>query len=301
MKKVAYLYDSSSGIINDDVDNDIFVVPNNIIYVVNNEIKSFAENVNISQQEIDDLLLQKKDLKTALVNPEVIKNKVLELLKQYQLVIYVPISYAISSTYDKAMIVMKEINEQFHETRFIVIKSNAVSYFATIVMDQVKKLYNGSNLEEVQKTIDDQINKNYYCGILFVNNLDTLIKGGRIKKAKAALANLLNFKLLILMSSSLQFFAKAISYNTQIEKALKFFNEVSIRNNLPIEEVIFVKGGVKSTNDEYETKLDIKNLVMKNLNLVKNPVFKEAVLPGVIKCHTGINCYAIVIKLAFDQ
>ena len=300
MKKVAYLYDSSSGYISDDITNDIYVVPNNILYQVNNEIKSFAENENISQTEIDNLLLQKKDLRTSLVNPEVIKEKVLKLLQEYELVIYVPIASSISSTYDKAIVVMKQINDQFQQTRFIVIKSNAVSYVASVVMDRVKQLYNGHNLEEVQKTIDEEINKNYYCGILFVNDLNTLIKGGRIQKVKGAIASLLNFKLLVLMSTSLQFYAKAISYNTQIEKALKYFNEVSKKNNLPIEEVVFVRGGVKYTNDEYENKLKLKDLILKQLNLVDNVKFKEVNLPGVIKCHTGINCYAIMIKLAFN-
>ena len=48
------------------------------------ELKSFAENVNISQQEIDNLLLQKKELKI-IINLKLIMN---QSLKKKKLIIY---------------------------------------------------------------------------------------------------------------------------------------------------------------------------------------------------------------------
>lgn len=299
MKKVAYLFDSSSSYIADLPEKDIYVVPNGIIYTVDGKEKSFAENVDITQEEINKILLEKKDVKTSLVNPEIIRQKVIELLNDYEQVYYVPISYSISSTYEKAVVVMKEINEKYGKDKFLVIKSNAVSYLAQIVMNRFLQLYNGNNFEVAQATIMEDVETNKYCALLFVNDLDTLIKGGRIKKVKGFVAKAMNLKLIVLMGKELRYYAKALTYNGQIAKAVDFFNDVSRSNGLKIAEVCFAHDGLKTTDEKYFEELGLKNTLEKELNLVDNPVFSDTNLPGVIKCHTGLNSLAIVIRLDF--
>lgn len=297
MKKIAYLFDSSSGILKDEPDKDIYVVPLNIQYELNNQIKSFAENVDITYDEITDLLKQNKNLKTSLLNPFILKEKVFLLLKEYEEVIYIPISYSLSATYEKVLPLINEINEEYHKQRFSVIKSNAVSYFAYIIMQKIKEEYDGTNLKQIQDLILQDVKDQKYCGILFVNDLQTLIKGGRIKKVKGAIASILNLKLLVLMSETLDFLDKALTFEKQLDKAFNYFNEVAKKNNSAIKEVCFVKGGNESVNEKYETDLKIYEKVKKELNLADEPIFSIARLPGVILCHTGVSCYAMLVRL----
>lgn len=297
MKKNAFLFDSSSSYTKDIPEKDIYVVPVNIQYKVNGILKSFAENVNITQDEINKILLEKRDISTSLVNPEVIREKVIELLKEYEQVFYVPISYSISSTYDKSLPLMNEINSKYGKDKLLIIKSNAVSYLAQMVMDRFVQLYDGNNFEEAQNIILDDIKNKKYCAILFVNQLDQLIKGGRIKKVKGTIAKIMNFKLLVTMTDKLEFFDKSITYNNQISKAIAFFNNVSSSNNKPIKECGIVFDGLEETQNRYTNQFHLLDNLKQNLNLADNPKFIEGFLPGVIKCHTGLNSMAIVIKL----
>ncbi len=301
MKKIAYLYDSSSSFTHDIEERDIYVVPNNIQLELNGTLKYFEENIDISQEEINKYLLQKKEVKTALVNPEIIKEKVLILLEQYEHIYYVPISSSISSTYEKCLPIMKEINSLYGKDRFLVIKSNAVSYLAEIVMNRFCDLYDGSNFEEVQKIINDDVDKSRYFGILFVNELDTLVKGGRIKKAKAIIAKVLNFKLLILMGKNLEFLDKAMTYNKQIEKAINFINDAVNKNNSLVKEVCYVYDGLESTKNRYFNELKYDELLKNNLKLSNDVKFLNANFSGVIKCHTGLNCLGTIIKLDLEK
>lgn len=297
MKKAAYLFDSSSSYTQDIPEQDIYVVPINIQVDIDGQEKSFAENVDITQEEINKILLEKKDVKTSLVNPELLKEKVTNLLKDYEQVFYVPISSAISSTYEKSLVVMKQINAEYGADKFLVIKSNSVSYIARIVMDRFLQLYNGHNFEEVQNIINEDVDNNRYCAILFVNDLDMLIKGGRIKKVKGMIGKAMNLKLLILMGKNLEYYGKSLTYNGQITKAIDFFNSVCKKNNLKINTVGFVHDGLKQTDDKYFGELDLKNKFKNSLDLSPDVHFIDTNLPGVIKCHTGLNSLAIVIKL----
>lgn len=297
MKKTAYLFDSSSSYTKDIPEKDIYVIPNNIQYKVNNEPKSFEENIDISQEEINKIILENKDISTSLVNPQLIKEKVIELLKNYEQVFYVPISASISGTYEKNLPIMKEINDQYGRDKFLIIKSNAVSDVAQIVMDRFVSIYNGNNFKEAQDIITNDIENDRYCGILFVNDLNMLIKGGRIKKFKGTVAKLMNYKLLISMRKNLEFFDKSLTYNGQINKAINFFNQVSVKNNLKIAEVVIVYDGLEETKNKYMNDLHLLDLLKSKLNLTNNPKISEAYMPGVIKCHTGLDSISIIIKL----
>ena len=159
-----------------------------------------------------------------------------------------------------------------------MVRSNAACYLADIVMDRVKTLYkvnaDGSdNFDKVQQRIDDEINHRMYVGMLFVNNLDALIRGGRIKKFPGTLAKIFNLKLVILMDKTLNFLNKALTYDKQIDIMVNFFNDLTKQNHAPIDRVCFLEDGLASTHDLYFNKLHLERRLRDELNLAPDCKF----------------------------
>ena len=152
-----------------------------------------------------------------------------------------------------------------------MVRSNAACYLADIVMDRLKTLYKvtdkGDNFDKVQQRIDDEIDHRMYVGMLFVNNLDALIRGGRIKKFPGTLAKIFNLKLVILMDKTLNFLNKALTYDKQIDIMVNFFNDLTKQNHAPIDCVCFLEDGLASTHDLYFNKLHLERRLRDELNL----------------------------------
>lgn len=301
MKKIAYLFDSSSGHQRDEKDKDIYVVPCNIIYKKDGKDYKLKENEEISQDQINQLLSEGVQVKTAFCTPQVIKNKIEELLKEYDTIYYTPISNGLSSNYDDMKMWVDELNKKEGKRRVVMVRSNAACYLADIVMDRLKTLYKvtdkGDNFDKVQQRIDDEIDHRMYVGMLFVNNLDALIRGGRIKKFPGTLAKIFNLKLVILMDKTLNFLNKALTYDKQIDIMVNFFNDLTKQNHAPIDRVCFLEDGLASTHDLYFNKLHLERRLRDELNLAPDCKFIWSVFPGVIKAHTGLNAQAVIIRL----
>ena len=301
MKKIAYLFDSSSGRQEDDKDKDIYVVPCNIIYKKDGKDYKLKENEEISQEQINQLLSDGVQVKTAFCTPQVIKDKIEALLKDYETIYYTPISNGLSSNYDDMKMWVDDLNKQAGKRRVVMVHSNAACYLADIVMERIKTLYKvtdkGDNFDEVQKRIDEEIDNRMYVGILFVNNLDALIKGGRIKKFPGTLAKIFNLKLAILMDKTLNFLNKSLTYDKQIDIMVNFFNDLTKKNHTPIDRVCFIEDGLASTHDLYFNKLNFERRLRDELNLAPDCRFIFSVFPGVIKAHTGLNAIAAIVRL----
>ena len=277
MKKIAYLFDSSSGRQGDEKDKDIYVVPCNIIYKKDGKDYKLKENEEISQEQINQLLSDGIQVKTAFCTPQIIKDKIEALLKDYDMIYYTPISNGLSSNYDDMKMWVDELNKKAGKRRVVMVHSNAACYLADIVMDRVKTLYKatdkGDNFDLVQKRIDEEIDNRMYVGMLFVNNLDALIKGGRIKKFPGTLAKIFNLKLVILMDKTLNFLNKSLTYDKQIDIMVNFFNDLTKKNHSPIDRLCFLEDGLASTHDLYFNKLHLEQRLRDELNLAPDCQF----------------------------
>lgn len=181
MKKIAILTDSSANISELEAkNNEIYVVRMPII--IND--KEYIEGETITYKEFIGEMENKAICKTS--QPSV--GKTLEifdaLLKDYEHIIFIPISSGLSGTYSTSMTLVKE-----YDNKVTVLDAKHVTYPLAILCMQVRGLINeGKTIEQIKDIVE---NKSEFWGVLLPDNLEYLKRGGRISSSAALLGNLL--------------------------------------------------------------------------------------------------------------
>ena len=161
------------------------------------------------------------------------------------------------------------------------------------MLDSYEKYLAGSSISEIDKFLLDRTNKRE--AVVLINDLDNLVRGGRISVVKSKIAKLLNLKVLVTFNGKLELLDKASSISNAVEKSLK-----SIDKNIG-----FSKNGIKNIfittnylNTEDEAVLEYKKYIENWLDK-KDINYEEIIvdcLPSVISIHTGINTIVIWIE-----
>ncbi|MDE6475386.1 MAG: DegV family protein, partial [Erysipelotrichaceae bacterium] len=181
MCKVAFLCDSAADISKQEAEQlGIHVV--RMPLIING--KEYIEEESIGEGQWMKALKNGEKIHTSQPSVGELKRIWDELLKNYDEILYLPISKELSGTYNNAMLLAKE-----YEGKVIVIESRFVCY-PIIKMLQVAKemLKAGYHCLEIKKKLEEE---GEMFAILIPENLQTLKNGGRISPAAAALGGLL--------------------------------------------------------------------------------------------------------------
>ncbi|HHT54974.1 MAG TPA: DegV family protein, partial [Acholeplasma sp.] len=181
MRKIGFVVDSTFGY----KGNEATVVPLNV----------FIDDKEYVDGEFDGSLVVEaleKDLKmsTSQPSPNAFLNAYeKELAKGYEHVICLTISSSLSGTFNSANL-GKDILENDNVT---IIDTKTVNLGSEYILEEAIKYANlGKSLEEVIKYINDLISKG---SIIFsVDNLQTLVKGGRLGRLSALIGSVLKIK-----------------------------------------------------------------------------------------------------------
>lgn len=187
MKKIAFMCDSSADISSDEASLlDLYVVRMPIIL----NGKEYIEDTSINDQKICEALSENGLLKTAQPRIGDIKKMWDDLLVEFDEVFYIPISKALSGTYEIASALANN-----YEGRVCVVESKYVCYPIVHQLISARKLFeNGYSTEEIKFKIE---NESELFAILIPETLQTLKNGGRISAGALALANLLKIQPLL--------------------------------------------------------------------------------------------------------
>lgn len=184
-KSVIIMTDSNSGILQSEAKElGIFVVP--MPFTINDE--EYFEEISISQQKFYDFLAQDADVSTSQPSQLYLEETWTELLKQYDEVVYIPMSSGLSATCENA----KNYAKKFNGKVFVVdnkrISCNMKeSVFEAIALSQQDK--SGNQIKAyLERTW------NLFSVYIMVGTLKYLKKGGRISPAAAAIGSALNLK-----------------------------------------------------------------------------------------------------------
>lgn len=192
--------DSSSGITPEQAkEMGIFLVP--MPFIIDGQ--EYEAGITLSEEDFYRKMAEGADISTSQPSPERVKAAWEEALREYDEVVYIPLSSGLSSTLQTALILSQE-----YEGRVQVVNNQRVSVTQRqSVIDALELLREGESAVHVKEILEEEkFNSSIY---VTMDTLKYLKKGGRITPAAAALGTLLKIKpVLQLQGEKLDAFSK---------------------------------------------------------------------------------------------
>lgn len=274
--KIAILTDSSSGLSAKELPN-LFVLSLPIILEDNMIID---DDINNHETEMQILkMIEKSHLKTSFINPSILENKIIEILKIYDYVIFLPIAYNLSSEYENSLILLK--NKEL-EKKLLIAKHHftgiQLGKFVFYLADKINQIKDIAQLN-VEKMIIDWSGNSLL--MVIPGTLENLSTSGRVTNLISSVLEKRKFKVGIFWKDKAK---KIISrnYNNLLEK---YINQIQKQFNLKESEIYIA-----------HTKLCDKNLLdlfKTKLSLVAEIKFTN--LPTIFAVYGGVLAIGLVI------
>ncbi len=202
MSKIAIVTDSNSGITQKQGQElGIFVIP--MPFMINGE--DFYEDINLSQSQFYEKLAEDANVSTSQPTPDSLMTTWDNVLKDYDQLIYIPMSSGLSGSCQSAHMIAQEE----YEGKVFVIDNQRISVTQRqSAIDARDMAAAGLSAEAIRdKLMETKMDSSIY---IMLDTLHYLKKGGRITPAAAALGTLLRLKpVLQIQGEKLDAFAKA--------------------------------------------------------------------------------------------
>ena len=187
MKKTGILTDSHSGITQEEAKKlGIYVLP--MPFYINDQCH--YEGKDISREEFIELLKNDENVSTSQPSPEAVMNLWDEILKEYEELVYIPISSGLSGSCSTATAMAQ--NDDYEGKVFVVDNGRVSTPMKQSVLDAIELLNEGCSAKEIKNRLEDAKGK---MGIFVaVDDLKYLKKGGRISSSVALVGGMLKVK-----------------------------------------------------------------------------------------------------------
>lgn len=187
MKKIGIVTDSHSGIKQEEAKSlGIKVLPMPFFI----EEECYYEDVTLSRDDFFEKLKSGVNVTTSQPSPEEVMKIWDEALKEFEQILYIPISSGLSGSCQTATMLA---NEEPYEGKVFVVDNGRVSTLMhRSVLDGLEMIEEGYSATEIKQMLEEaRANMVIYIG---VETLENLKRGGRIKPSVAAIGTLLNIK-----------------------------------------------------------------------------------------------------------
>ena len=198
--KVAVVTDSNSGITQSKAKEiGISVIP--MPFMINGE--TFEEDINLTQEQFYEKMVEGAEISTSQPSPEIVMNLWSELLQSYDEIVHIPMSSALSSSCQTAMMLAEDF-----EGRVFVVDNQRISVTQyQSALDALKLAQAGLTGAQIKEILEREARESSIY--IMVDTLKYLKKGGRITPAAAAIGTVLNLKpVLQIQGEKLDAFAK---------------------------------------------------------------------------------------------
>ncbi len=217
--KVAVMTDSNSGITQKEAKElGIYVVPMPVL--MDGEI--YYEDLTLSQDEFYEKLLGDVSISTSQPNPSAVADVWRKYLKEYDGILYIPMSSGLSETCHTLSHVA-ESESEFKDKVFVVDNQRISITQRQSVMDALKMAGEGKSAKEIYDWL--MATKMQSSIYIMVDTLKYLKKGGRLTPAVAMIGTLLKIKpVLQIQGEKLDQYKKVrklLDAKTEIINALK--------------------------------------------------------------------------------
>ena len=220
MNRVIVVTDSNSGITQSEA-KELGVVVMPMPFYINGQM--FYEDIDLTQEQFYQKLKEGGEIKTSMPLVGDVTDKWDELLKEYDEIVYIPMSSGLSSSCETAYMLSQD-----YDGKVQVVNNQRISVTQRqSVEDAMMMRDKGMSCEEIVDVLmREKLESSIY---ITVDTLKYLKKGGRITPAAAAIGTVLNLKpVLQIQGEKLDAFSKARGWKTAkktmlnaIEKDLK--------------------------------------------------------------------------------
>ena len=280
MSKVAVMTDSNSGITQAEAKElGVSVLP--MPFYIDEQ--TYYEDIDLTQEEFYEKLKGDCEIKTSMPVLGDVTDKWEELLKEYDEVVYIPMSSGLSSSCETAIMLSQD-----YDGKVQVVNNQRISVTQRqSVMDAMELAKSGKNAAEIKEILEaEKFESSIY---IMLDTLYYLKKGGRITPAAAALGTLLKLKpVLQIQGEKLDAFAKARTVkqgkNIMIDTIKKDFTE---RFNDPEGKNMHLEIAYTHDKEAAEAFKAEVQAVCPNHDIVMNPLSLS------VSCHIGPGALAL--------
>ena len=288
MSKIAIMTDSNSGITQDESKElGVYVLP--MPFYIDG--KMYYEDIDLSQEQFYEKLKQDCEIKTSMPLVGEVTDKWEELLKEYDEIVYIPMSSGLSSSCETAYMLSQD-----YEGKVQVVNNQRISVTQRqSVMDAKQLAGQGKSAAEIKQILEEV--KSESSIYIMLDTLYYLKKGGRITPAAAALGTLLKLKpVLQIQGDKLDAFAKARTAkqgkNIMIETMKKDFEE---RFQSPDGKKMHLEIAYSDDKEAAEAFREEVKKAFPDNEIVINPLSLS------VSCHIGPGAIAIACSKAIDE
>lgn len=263
-------------------------------FYAENEVHLFPLRVLIDGIEYDDVFgIETNDVyaaigagqlpKTSQVSPEVFYKEFEALARAGEEGLYIAFSSELSGTCSTAMMVQRDLVEQYPDFKLTIIDTKCASFGQGLVVKEAVAMRNlGLSNEEIITATKRMAETMEH--LFTVGDLDHLAKGGRVSKASAFVGGLLNIKpILNVDNGKLVPIEKIRGMKKAIKRMIELMKE---RGGNDFSNKIV---GISHSNDE-ELLHEVKVAIEENLNPRS---IETTTIGAVIGAHVGQGTIAI--------
>lgn len=162
-------------------------------YTVNGKELPYADEWETGGKKFYDAMREGAEIKTSMINPDVISSAFRKCLENGDDVLYIGMSGGISGTAHSAAMVAEELREEFPERLIAAIDTYAASLGEGLLVIRAAEMRDGGiSFKDIEACILSE--RNTMCQYFTVDDLKYLKKGGRISGSAAMIGTLLNIK-----------------------------------------------------------------------------------------------------------
>ena len=284
-KKVIIMTDSNSGILQSEAKElGIFVVP--MPFTINDE--EYLEEISITQEKFYEFLEQNADVSTSQPSQIYLEETWTTLLKEYEEVVYIPMSSGLSATCENA----KNYAKSFDGKVFVVDNKRISVTMKASVFEAIALAKQGKTGAQIKAYLERTWN--LFSIYIMVGTLKYLKKGGRISPAAAAIGSALKLKPILettgdkfekvgMVLSVAQAKKKMIAkVKTDIEGKLK----AQYEEGTLTASVVHTQNLAEAEKFEAELKAEFPNLKFTPIEILSLSV----------SCHIGPGSLAIALQ-----
>ena len=282
--KTIVITDSNSGISQEEAKElNIKLVPMPVLI----DGEEYFEDVSISQTEFYEKLKNNAQVSTSQPNLFGITELWTEILKEYDEIVYIPMSSALSASCENTTVASND----FAGKVFVVNNKRISVTQKQSVYDAIELAKQGKTAKEIKEYLENtSLDASIY---IMLTTLKYLKKGGRITPAAALIGDLIGIKpILQIQGGKLDKFAQVISYNQGKKKMIE-----QLKKDIETRLVEYKDLGKLKVFVAYTNCLDKANQFKEEINKAFSGLNLEVslidALPLSIACHIGDGAIAI--------
>ena len=271
--------DSNSGIFPEDgAKLGIDVVPMPVIV----DGEEYLENVSITREQFFEWLEAGRDIVTSQPSPAVLEELWGNALKEYEGVVYIPMSSGLSSSCQTARLLAQD-----YDGRVQVADNKRISVtMKQSVLEAVYFARQGWSAQDICALLEEH--SEYSSIYIAVETMEYLKKGGRVTPAAAAIGSVLNIKpVLQIQGARLDAFAKVRGTKAAQERMLKAI-ESDMKERFAGQKVL-IKGAYTCSDAEAQVWLAKLKERFPGYEITLDPLSLS------ISTHTGPGATAVVV------